>query len=260
MRIVQISDVHLFADTEADLLGLNTAKSFEAVVNLVKQQQSSPDMIILSGDIAQDYSTEAYSHVAKMMQIFTCPIYWFAGNHDVPDVMQKVFSTTHLKDDKAILLGDWLIVLLNSHFPKHVAGQLGRSELSRLDYYLTQHPTKHALVFLHHHPIMVGSKWLDISGLQNPDDFFAVIDSHPQVRSIFCGHVHQVFETQRQGVSIISAPSTCIQFLPGSQEFALDSLAPGYRWIDLQPDGVFHTDVERVPHFVNTVDFSAKGY
>jgi Icc protein len=260
MRIVQISDVHLFADTQADLLGLNTAKSFEAVINLVNVQNSSPDMIILSGDIAQDYSTEAYLHVAKKMQIFTCPIYWFAGNHDVPDVMQKTFSSTHLKDDKAILLGDWLIVLLNSHSPKHVSGQLGRSELSRLDYYLTQHPTKHALVFLHHHPITVGSKWLDSSCLQNPDDFFAVIDHHPNVCGIFCGHIHQVFETQRQGVPIISAPSTCIQFLPGSQEFALDQLAPGYRWIDLQVEGAFQTGVERVPQFVNTVDFSAKGY
>jgi len=260
MRIVQISDLHLFDDPEKDLLGLNTCKSFDAVVNLVSAHHSSPDMIVLTGDISQDYSAPAYLYVAKALQNFTCPIYWLAGNHDVPDIMQKTFAGTHLKEDKAILLGDWLLILLNSHYPKHVEGLLGRAELSRLDYYLSQHPKQHTLVFLHHHPICVGSKWLDKSCLQNADDFFAITDRHSQIRGIICGHVHQVFETQRQGVPIISAPSTCIQFLPSSEGFALDRIHPGYRWIELHSDGTFQTGVERLPQFVNTADFSATGY
>lgn len=260
MRLIQISDPHLFDDTDKTLLNLNTTQSLLAVLDLVAAAEQAPDLIILSGDISQDHSIVAYQRVAEYCQRFTCPIYWLPGNHDSPEMMQTAFATTQFKEDKAILWGKWLLVLLNSHYPKHVAGHLSRSELSRLDYYLAQHPDQHALVFLHHHPVKVGSTWLDTSCLQNPDDFFAVTDKYPQVRGIICGHIHQVFETHRQNIPILSAPSTCIQFLPQSAEFALDSVNPGYRWFDLQDDGTFKTGVERLVNFDNTADFAAKGY
>jgi Icc protein len=215
---------------------------------------------VLTGDVSQDFSEAAYLTAAKSLANFQCPIYWLPGNHDVPDVMYKTFANTSLKEDKAILLGNWLLILLNSHYPKHVEGLLGRGELSKLEYYLSQHPTQHTLVFLHHHPVLVGSKWLDKSILQNPDQLFEVIDRYPQVKGIVCGHVHQVFETERRGVPIISAPSTCIQFLPGSEDFALDSKNPGYRWFELNADGTFQSGVERLVNFVNTSDFTSKGY
>jgi Icc protein len=173
--------------------------------------------------------------------------------------LQPFFQHQNL-EDKAIVLGDWLLVLLNSHYPQHVAGLLGRTELSRLDHYLNQHNDKHAMLFLHHPPVPVGSAWLDKSRLTNPDDLFNITDKHSNVRGIISGHAHQAYETHRQGVPILTAPSTCIQFLSHSQQFALDTLSPGYRWIELLSDGKFKTGVERVKDFENTADFSAKGY
>src|SRR5580704_3318027 len=108
MRLIQISDLHLFAEPEKTLLGLNTAKSFEAVLACIEQDPISPDMIILTGDLSQDDSAGAYLYIAKACERFTCPVYWIPGNHDVPDLMQKTFVQTQLKEDKAILLGNWL--------------------------------------------------------------------------------------------------------------------------------------------------------
>jgi len=260
MRLVQISDTHIFNNPEkGELLGLNTAKSFEAVLSHVKEH-SPPEMLMLTGDLSQDETEDAYRYIAKSLTPFQCPTYWIPGNHDSPELMQKVFAQTHLKEDKAILWGKWLFILLNTHYPKHVPGMLGRTELSKLEYYLTQHSTQHTLIFMHHHPVPAGSKWLDNLALKNTEDFFDVVDKYSQIRGIICGHIHQVLETQRQGIPILSAPSTCIQFKTHSEHFALDNLNPGYRWFDLEPDGAFNTAVERVKNFENTVDFNSTGY
>jgi Icc protein len=260
MRLIQISDLHLFADPDSCLLGLNTLKSLEAVLNLVTENSVPPDMIALTGDLSQDETAGAYLKIAQLCKRFTCPLYWIPGNHDDPDLMQKTFAKTNIKEDKAILLGNWLIILLNTHYPKHVPGLLGRSELSRLEYFLTQHPNQHTLVFMHHHPVPVGVKWLDRLGVINAEDFFAITDRYSQIRGIIFGHIHQVFETHRQGVPLLSAPSTCIQFMPNVEHFALENINPGYRWFDLNPDGTFKTGVERVKDFENTADFLSEGY
>ena len=45
----------------------------------------------------------------------------------------------------------------------------------------------------------------------------------------------------------MSTPSTCAQFLPGSEFFALDERPPGMRWIELYDDGSIETEVSWVP-------------
>jgi len=260
MRLIQISDPHMFADLQAQLLGLNTAKSFEAVLGRIEEDPLPPDIVLLTGDLSQDESPGAYLNIAKACERFSCPVYWLPGNHDIPDLMQKTFAQTQMKEDKAILLGNWLLILLNSHYPRHVSGFLGRSELSRLEYFLSQHPHQHTLIFMHHHPVPIGVKWLDQQIVMNADDFFDITDQHSQIRGIIFGHVHQVFETHRKGVPILSAPSTCFQFAPNTADFALDDINPGYRWFELKPDGTFKTGIERVVNFTNTVDFSSRGY
>jgi Icc protein len=87
------------------------------------------------------------------------------------------------------------------------------------------------------------SRWLDQVGLENADEFFAVLDRHRNVRAVLWGHVHQVHDTERNGVKLFSTPSTCAQFLPLSNSFAIDHRPPGYRWLDLNADGTITTEV-----------------
>jgi Icc protein len=47
----------------------------------------------------------------------------------------------------------------------------------------------------------------------------------------------------------MSSPSTCAQFQPSSDTFALDTRPPGYRWIDLHADGSIDTSVVWVENF-----------
>jgi Icc protein len=66
------------------------------------------------------------------------------------------------------------------------------------------------------------SRWLDSVGLHNAADLFAATDRHASVRAIVWGHVHQEFDALRKGVRLLAVPSTCAQFLPHSEQFAID--------------------------------------
>ena len=106
--------------------------------------------------------------------------------------------------------------------------------------------TSPVLVCLHHHPVPVSSDWLDRIGLDNAGDFFRIIDAHPSVRGIVWGHVHQQFDGLRRGVRLLATPSTCAQFLPHSQDFALDGRPPAFRTLELTADGSIVTDLHWV--------------
>ena len=64
LQVVQLTDMHLFADTNATLLGLNTDTSLKKVISLVKQQHL-PNIIVASGDLSHDGSTEAYQRLRE---------------------------------------------------------------------------------------------------------------------------------------------------------------------------------------------------
>ena len=64
----------------------------------------------------------------------------------------------------------------------------------------------------------------------------------------------------RNDVRLLSTPSTCIQFEPQSEDFSIDTLAPGYRWLTLNPDGSLDTGISRVEGIEFEIDMSVKGY
>jgi Icc protein len=99
----------------------------------------------------------------------------------------------------------------------------------------------------HHHPVSMRSRWLDTVGLANGDAFFAVLRRHPNVRAVLFGHVHQALDVLIDGVRVLATPSTCSQFRPLSQDFAIDDAPPAYRTLTLHPDGRLDTEVIWVP-------------
>ena len=80
------------------------------------------------------------------------------------------------------------------------------------------------MVCLHHHPIAMGSRWLDSVGLADAQDFWKIIDAHSNVRAVVWGHVHQAFDGKRGDVRLFATPSTGAQFLPEER-----SLRGGFR-------------------------------
>jgi 3',5'-cyclic-AMP phosphodiesterase len=260
VRLVQVTDSHIFADPEGCLLGLNTRESFEAVCQRVAKEEWRPDALLATGDLAQDSSPEAYQYLADYFQQMELPSFWVAGNHDCPQAMTKYLSRGKVSPAKHIIIGHWQIIMLDSSVVDKVYGELAQQELDFLDRTLSRYSDKHALVVLHHQPVEIGSKWLDGIGLNNREALLKVIKQHKQVRAVLWGHIHQEFDQNIDGIQWIASPSSCVQFTPGSEDFSADTKAPGYRSLNLLSDGRIESVVHRIDNIEFTIDYSIKGY
>ncbi|WP_420234636.1 3',5'-cyclic-AMP phosphodiesterase [Pseudomonas sp. ABY48] len=257
--LVQLSDSHLFAEADASLLGMNTRDSLRAVIDLVLKQQPDIDLMLATGDLSQDGTLESYAAFRQLTARIDAPARWIPGNHDEPQVMLEAAVNSTLLDP-VVDIGNWRVTMLDSAVPGSVPGFLAEEQLILLANALSEAPERHHLVCLHHHPVSVGCVWMEPIGLRNPEALFAVLDRFPQVRAVLWGHVHQEIDRVHEGVRLLASPSTCIQFEPGSEDFAVGGQAPGYRWLRLLPDGRLETGVERVVGFAFTPDYGSNGY
>lgn len=259
LHLVQLTDLHLFADMEQQLLGLTTMQSFEAVIAQLKQLQPQPELLLLTGDLSQDGKAESYQHLQTQLSSLKIPAYWLPGNHDNFLTMQRSLTHPLFRPEKSFVAGGWQFLLLNSGVPGQVYGQLSSETLDWLDLQLQTVSDRPVLISLHHPPFLMHSDWLDSSTLQNSAEFFAVIDRYPQVKLVLFGHVHQEFQHQRRGVQYLASPSTCIQFEPRSCKFSLDNTEPGFRVLSLNPDSSWTTGIQRVAH-LHHPNMAATGY
>lgn len=260
LRMLQLTDTHLYADPEGRLLGQNTRRTFELVLNLARDTFWPVDRILLTGDLVHDESPDGYRFLGNRLAQLGVPYNCLPGNHDAKNPTSTMLAgdTIHLEPN--LHCEAWNLVFLDSTIPGEDGGHLGSGQLDLLDRTLTENPDLHALVCLHHQPVPIGSKWMDTMALDNGEEFFSVIDRHPQVRGVLWGHVHQDFTGRRKDVLLLASPSTCIQFLPNSETFAVDSLTPGFRWLDLHADGRIATGVERICAYPDPIDASTGGY
>jgi Icc protein len=259
LLIAQVTDIHLFANPNNELLGLPTAKSFHAVVEQLQKLLPQPDLLLLTGDLSQDGTLESYEYLQGWLKPLGIPSYWLSGNHDQPTLMEQVLNQVPISSQKSFQAGGWQFLLLNSAASGCVHGELSNESLEWLECQLRLSSAQPTLIGLHHPPFLVNSGWLDRSTLQNAEELFEVIDRHPQVRLVVFGHIHQEFERSRHGVYYLGSPSTCFQFRPKSETFSLDTSNPGFRLINLYPDGTFKTKVERVA-FAYQLDTVATDY
>lgn len=259
-RIIQISDTHLYDDANKDLLGVKTQASFASLTQLLRNDPKKIDLIIVSGDLSQDGKQHSYQRIAEQLGEFKVPVYCIPGNHDNVSEMTAAYPHESMLADKHVILENWDVILLNSQKPGCVEGHLDSLQMHFLESCLSARADYQALVVLHHHPVPVGSAWLDKIGLENAESFWTVIKGHPRVKAVLFGHVHQEFAGKVSNTLCYSAPSTCIQFKRLSEQFALEPLGPGYRWLDLYADGRMETGVCRVPEYIGEFQADAKGY
>lgn len=255
MRVVQVTDPHLGKNPGDTLLGVDTDRSLRDVL----AQLPKNDMVIASGDLSNDGSPESYRRFADTLS--ECQVNnWscLPGNHDDLDVMQRVLGPAVINPVQ--ILGSWLLLQLNSRVPGYEHGDLSDSELAFLDKTLARHADMNVMVFLHHQPVPVGSRWLDQYIVRSADRFFSVLDKHNNVRAVAWGHVHQDFQTLRNGVKLFGTPSTCAQFKPNCDDFTVDTAMPGYRLFELHRNGTINTQVNRVAQQDYQIDLASNGY
>lgn len=261
VRVVQLTDSHLCENEGGTLLGMDTDHSLAAVIDLVEKEVPARDLVLGTGDLSDCGSQNAYSRIETQFGRLGCESFWLPGNHDSRPRMEAA-ALSDVRIGTHVQAGKWQIVMLDSQVPGEVGGQLGKAELTRLEVSLqaAQALGLHVLVCLHHQPVNIGCDWLDDQKIADADAFFSILDQYSCVRGVLWGHVHQEHDSQRGDVRLLSSPSTCVQFAPGCATFKADDLPPGYRRLDLHPDGRIETEVSRVWDVTFNVELDSGGY
>ncbi len=257
IKLIQISDSHLFRNSTQKLIGVDTEASLRAVVKTAATEENIAG-ILATGDLSQDGSPESYRKFKDITDPLDAPIHWIPGNHDNPEFFHHPVDFP-LSGRSIIHAGAWQILLLDSVIPGKDSGRLADAELEYIEQH-TRDSDLYTLLALHHQPIPCCSKWLDTMILENSDNFLALIASNSSIRAVINGHIHQERQQLIGHTLFLSTPSTCFQFTPDTDDFSLDTRMPGYRRLLLKENGSIETEVVRLQRFDLNLDSAAVGY
>ncbi|MET9388067.1 metallophosphoesterase [Streptomyces sp. NPDC002928] len=208
MRILHLSDTHLDRADAPNKRGVNATASLRLMLDELRHLPGL-DAVVVTGDLADDGSTEAYTAVRALIGEYVrarnIPVLYTTGNHDERQAFTKVLGSGHLEADGAdraelsfesperaavSTVGGWRFVTLDSLVPGKVYGRLSAPQLDWLREVLSA-PAERGTVLAFHHPPFA----LDISatqrvfGLRDPDELAAAVRGS-DVRVILTGHYH----------------------------------------------------------------------
>lgn len=233
----------MFADPQGELRGTVTADSLQRVLDHYSAGDWRAHRVVVTGDLIQDDTAAAYSRFRDLLLPLNLRVHCVPGNHDVRELMRETCCRPPFSYCAWEEIADWLIVGIDSCIEDSAGGAVSEDELERLADTVASSDARHVMVCLHHPPVLMGSAWLDTVGLTNADSLLERMQSLDRVRLAIFGHVHQAYDAEHNGIRIIGTPSTCSQFKPRSDDFAVDDKPPAYRRITLLPDGRFDSEL-----------------
>lgn len=255
VKLLQITDTHCYADDDSRLewsdLAVYPNKSLIRVLAHLESLAGEYDALVISGDLAQEEIAETYQRMGAILKDFPLPVYILPGNHDTPELMHSELAAPHphIHYAEHAAFAGWHTVFVDTHFSGHPEGDISDEQFAALKIRLDQlRQEEHALVFMHHHPVPIGSRWMDHMGLQQTDKFWALLSDYPQVGGVVFGHIHSEFNLEHpvsaeKSILVIGTPATCVQAKHDDAEMRLEDARPAWRELVLQPDGSIETTV-----------------
>ncbi len=248
LHVLQITDCHLLPDPDSTLLGVRTQSSLAAVLETACAERT-PDAVLATGDLADVPAPSTYElFLSTLRHYHTGPLLCVPGNHDDGAAFKAALPTEDLA------LGDWRLAGLDTHVDGQVGGNVGLDELRRLRSALDDCGRANVLVAGHHCPVEIDCPWLDKDRIDNGAELLDLLVV-AGVKAYVFGHIHQEVMAER-ALPLYGSPSTCFQFAGDTSSFAIDDAKPGYRWLDLAPDGSVRTRVGRVAGFDLNLDLT----
>lgn len=258
IKIIQATDLHLRNREDGRLFNIPTRITFADIVDHVIAHHPDARTLVLTGDLAHDEDHETYSYLKKYLEVWKQDLMLVPGNHDNRAAIRDVFATKI--EHKELIVFDrvmmsWRVLGIDSQAPGQSYGELSARQLAWLRQKLKFHTELPTMVFLHHHPVAVGDRWLDEIGLKHGPNLMRMLSGYPQVKAVFCGHIHREFAAEAMGISVYGTPATSLQFKSGPEP-QVDEAPPGYRVIEVEASGSLKTYTQFLPERKFTPDMS----
>ncbi len=238
--IAQITDTHVGFDADAGDEEFNYLR-FVGVVDHMLGQPVQPDLLLLSGDVADKGTPESYARIKRLIERIPCPVHMMAGNHDNRDEMIAAFPECPTADgfvQYALEVNGFRILCLDTLEHGRHGGAFCEKRAAWLSAELAAHPSTPTMIAMHHPPIATGIPWMD----PRPHEpwlhrFESTIAGHDQIVSIACGHLHRpvctVFAGRPLSISPAVAPAVTLDLRPMDYHHAdergiVDAEPPSY--------------------------------
>ena len=235
MLIAQITDTHIKTPGKLTYQRVDTAAMLTRCVREVAALRPAPDIVVLTGDLVDFGLAEEYAHLNALLAPLGMPIYAIPGNHDEREAMRAAFGQRGYFPASGFLhyaVDDWplRLVALDTVIPGQGGGELCAERLAWLDRALAARAEAPTLILMHHPPFPTGIEHMDAIGLRQPSGFAAVLERHPQVQAVLCGHLHRTIQAQVGGRRVTTCPSP-------AHQVALDLVAGSPGGFRLEPPG-----------------------
>lgn len=225
MRILHLSDIHLDRFGSPQAGGVNARESLRGLLNDL-EPVADIDVIVISGDIADDGSLDAYLSVRDIVRDFAlrrqAPVFYSTGSHDERRAFARALGSGHLRPDgrnhaqamltspageraAVSLVGGYRFITLDSLVPGMGYGLLGGAQLAWLREVLSVPAPMGSVLVLHHPPIALDVEAQRALGLRNPDELADAIRG-TDVRLILCGHFHLQLSGHLESVPVSVTP------------------------------------------------------
>ena len=215
MRIVQITDTHVSAEPGATGALIDANEALERAVDVLNGLEPQPDVVLITGDLADRGEPEDYVILAEILDKLVAPTYLIPGNHDDARVLVEQMPTLDYLPRSGhcsytVEHFPVRLVALDTTDPERHDGVFPEDRARWLDETLSadQRPT---LLFMHHPPFDTGIFFMDAIDLKGRDRFRHLIAQHPHVTRIICGHVHRAIQANWGPTSLSICPSTAHQ-------------------------------------------------
>lgn len=258
MLIAQLSDLHIRAPRDKVYGCVDTAAMLRQAVTRLKSLATPPDLVLITGDLTDRGQPQEYDHLRALLADLPYPLFLIPGNHDRRIALRAAFAAAdtrfpaegpiqYVVDDFEVRL-----IALDSVDEGEHHGELGWERLRWVDERLAEAPERPTIIFMHHPPFHTGYAAMDRIACRDGHQLGAVIEKHPQVQRVLCGHVHRPIQVPWHGTLGCVAPSTAHQmsldFRPDSDEqFTLEP--PGFLLHWHQPGSLMATHTCVTGHF-----------
>jgi 3',5'-cyclic-AMP phosphodiesterase len=211
VRIAQISDLHIKSPDTFAYGRVNTARALERCVAVLNEFKPQPDLVVISGDLADTPTAEEYEHLKRLLAQLELPFVAIPGNHDSRELMRAAFQQDYAFPsgplNQRVEIGGLDLLLLDSSVPGKPHGELDAPTLQWLEAMLGSSPDRPALLFLHHPPFKTGIWHMDRQNLLNAGELASIVRRHPRVQLVAAGHVHRATLAMFAGVPATICPA-----------------------------------------------------
>lgn len=227
-KIAQLSDPHI-GNTEDLVQGIDVRENFKLALKEIIKEKC--DLLVLSGDLADNAEIGSYEFIAKEMSSYTLPWCFIAGNHDDLGEMDKIFGIA--KDFKE---GEY-------YYKKEIANNTilfldsssNRISSKQLEWFEAeaQKIEKNFMLFMHHPPCKAGHRFMDAKyALENIEEVQLSFNKIDHLKFIFCGHYHSSLEAGFGNKKVFICPSSQMIIDEFTPYFCLKSSNPAWRIIE----------------------------